>query len=83
MRFKWIDWNRTHVARHGVREEEAEEVVTAPHSVHRVRRDGTVVSTGRTTAGRALFDVWREDEATDIFAGLEAEIFVITAYEVE
>jgi hypothetical protein len=80
MRFKWIAWNRAHLARHGVSEREAESVIRDPDSVHRVRRDGSVVTTGRTAAGR-LFVVWREADERGIFADLESAIFVITAYE--
>jgi len=82
MRFKWIEWNRAHIARHGVTEREAEEVVSAPTTAHRIRRDGTVVSRGVTRSGRRLCVVWREDEAPDIFADLESLVFVITAFEV-
>ncbi len=82
VRFKWIEWNRAHIARHGVAEHEAEEAVAAEKSAHRVRRDGTVVTIGHTDAGRRLVVVWREADATDIFADLESLVFVITAYEV-
>ncbi len=82
MGFKWIDWNRDHIARHGVREEEAEEVILAKRSRHYVRRDGTVATRGWTRSGRRLVVIWREQDAVDIFADLESEIFVITAYEV-
>lgn len=82
MRFRWIDRNRGHIARHGITEEEAEQVVAGRRSRHVVRRDGTVVSTGRTAAGRRLRVVWREADATDIFADLESMVFVITAFEV-
>lgn len=82
MRFHWTAWNREHIARHGVAEPEAEEVVSAVLSRHLVRRDGTVVTTGRTDAGRRLRVVWREIDATDIFADLESMVFVITAFEV-
>jgi uncharacterized DUF497 family protein len=82
MRFKWIAWNRAHLARHGVSQREAEEVVWSPKSKHRVRKDGTVVTIGTTRKSRRLFVVWREEEATDIFADLESWVFVITAYEV-
>jgi hypothetical protein len=82
MGFKWIDWNRDHIARLGVTTREAEEVIRSPRSKHYVRRDGTVATRGRTRAGRRLVVIWREQDATDIFADLESEIFVITAYEV-
>ncbi len=82
MRFKWTDWNRDHLARHRVRPEDAEEVLRSRRSLHSVRRDGTMVTIGRTYAGRRLFVVWREEDAKDIFADLESIIFVITAYDV-
>lgn len=82
MRFKWIDWNREHIARHGVKESEAEEVVLSPDSVHHARRDATVVTRGRTAAGRRLIVVWREEDATDVLADLESLVFIIAAYEV-
>ncbi len=81
MRFKWIDWNREHIARHGVKESEAAQVVLSPRSVHQAHRDGTVVTRGRTAAGRRLHVVWREEDATDILADLESWVFIITAYE--
>jgi hypothetical protein len=80
MGFKWIDWNRDHIARHGVTTQEVEEVVRSSRSRHLVRRDGTVATRGRTRGGRRLVVIWREQDATDIFADLESEIFVITAY---
>jgi hypothetical protein len=52
MRFKWIGWNRAHIARHGVSQREAEEVVQSSRSTHRIRKDGTVVTIGRTRQGR-------------------------------
>ena len=82
MRFKWIAWNRDHIARHGVSEREAEEVVCSSRGVHRIRKDGTVVTIGKTGSGRRLFVVWREEDATDVFADLESHVFVITAYPV-
>lgn len=83
MRFKWTEWNRAHIARRPVVEREAEEAIRARRSTHHVRRDGTAVTEGRTKAGRHLFVVWREEEATDILAVLESVIFVITAFEVD
>lgn len=53
--FSWDDWNREHIARHGVTPEEAEEVVanaTAPFP--REEGDGKYLVWGKTAAGRYL-----------------------------
>lgn len=82
IRFEWIDRNRAHVARHGVGQREVEQGVRQRNSTHYVRSDGTVVTCGRTRAGRRLRVVRRAQPARDIFADMYTVIFVITACEV-
>jgi uncharacterized DUF497 family protein len=50
----WDDWNEEHIARHGVRADEVEDVVRSPSTYAERRRNGTYGLLGRTSAGRAL-----------------------------
>jgi uncharacterized DUF497 family protein len=53
--FAWDDWNREHIARHGVTPEEAEEIVE--HAIAPFPRDegeGKYIVWGRTEVGRYL-----------------------------
>jgi uncharacterized DUF497 family protein len=52
-RLVWDDWNREHVAKHGVSPDEAEEVV-AGDPIFRAGYKGRLVVTGPTVAGRML-----------------------------
>lgn len=49
----WDDWNRAHIARHGVLPEEAEEVIAAD-SIYRESYKDRLAVTGSTVAGRML-----------------------------
>jgi uncharacterized DUF497 family protein len=51
----WDDWNENHIARHGVRTDEVEDVVRSPSTYVERRRNGTYGMVGRTSAGRGLF----------------------------
>jgi uncharacterized protein len=48
------DWNEEHIARHGVRPHEVEDVVCSPSTCVERRRNGTYGMLGRTPAGRGL-----------------------------
>lgn len=55
MQFRWIDWNREHVAEHGVSEEEAEMVVrSAKPPFPEDAGDDKLYVAGRGTGGRLL-----------------------------
>jgi uncharacterized DUF497 family protein len=53
----WDDWNEDHIARHGVRTDEVEDVVRSPSTYVERRRNGTYGMLGRTAAGRGLLVV--------------------------
>jgi uncharacterized DUF497 family protein len=62
MQFRWIDWNREHIAEHGVREEEAEMVVRnakAPFPI-KIEEEKWLVK-GRGHGGRFLQVVYLVD----------------------
>ncbi|SRR6266567_337966 len=63
-----------HLHRHGVREEEAEEVLGNPVE-DRPGVEGGRVAIGRTTAGRVLRVIYVQDPDDD-------GLFVVTSYEV-
>jgi uncharacterized protein len=50
----WDDWNEEHIARHGVRPHEVEDVVFSPSTYVERRRNSTYGILGRTPAGRGL-----------------------------
>jgi uncharacterized DUF497 family protein len=52
-RLVWDDWNRDHIAKHGVLPEEAEEVV-AGDPIYRTSYKQRLVATGPTVTGRIL-----------------------------
>jgi hypothetical protein len=60
-----------HIYKHGVREDEVEEVLSHPAETRR-GSDGIIVSLGRTLSGRPLRVLYREHPD---------EVFVITAYQ--
>lgn len=53
VRFEWDEWNVEHIARHGVKPDEAEEVLWNGPLI-RQGRSGTRVALGQTEAGRLL-----------------------------
>lgn len=53
LRLRWNDWNREHVARHGVEPEEVDEVARNGPAVT-TARDGLYRMVGQTDAGRYL-----------------------------
>ena len=62
-----------HLRRHGVTEEEAEEVLSKP-AEDRLGTEGARVAIGRTAAGRVLRVIYVRDPDGD-------EAFVVTSYE--
>ncbi len=62
---RWDDWNSTHVARHGVTEEEVDNVVLDRESLRLRSRAGTYI--GRTSAGRHLFVVLASDPSGQVY----------------
>jgi uncharacterized DUF497 family protein len=50
----WDDWNEEHIARHGVRPDEVEDVVRSSSTYAERRGNGTYGLLGRTSAGRGL-----------------------------
>ena len=55
MDFRWNDWNRDHIAEHGITPEEVEEVVTlAKPPFPEYRGDGKHAVWGQTASGRCL-----------------------------
>lgn len=68
---RWDDWNTAHVARHGVTEEEVDDVVLDRGSLHLRSRAGTYVVLGLTSAGRHLFVV--------VASAPDGEVYPITA----
>lgn len=83
-RFKWIEWNLSKIAAHGLSSEEVE--AAFDHVFHLKRRsDGSFQMFAATPSGRRIWVIWRydreDDEIPDIFVELEDDpIFVITAY---
>jgi hypothetical protein len=64
-----------HVHRHGVREEEAEDVLSNPGE-DRPGREGSRIAIGQTLAGRYLRVIYVPDQDPE-------SVFVITAYELK
>ncbi|MHB1710658.1 MAG: hypothetical protein ACYCV7_04550 [Acidimicrobiales bacterium] len=52
---RWDDWNTAHIARHGISEEEVDDVVLDGSSLRLRSRAGTYVVLGVTAAGLRLF----------------------------
>ncbi len=73
--FIWTDENRSHIAEHGVTQDEFEAVVCNPESTGISRSSGLPIAFGFTADGRELACVY------EILA--EHEISPVTAYEVE
>ena len=68
MQFRWIDWNRDHVAGHGVDPEEAEMVVrNARHPFPQQIGDEKLLVMGRGFGGRFLQVIYLLDPADTIF----------------
>ncbi|MBN1345194.1 MAG: BrnT family toxin [Phycisphaerae bacterium] len=68
MDFRWDDWNVSHLARHGVRSDEAEGVVITarqPYPLHRADDKWLVWGPGR--GGRLLQVVFVIDEDDSIY----------------
>ena len=62
MQFRWIDWNRDHIAKHGVTEEEAERVVrSAKAPFPRKHGDEKWTVIGRGIGGRFLQVIYLVD----------------------
>jgi len=64
-----------HVHRHGVREEEAEDVLSNPGE-DRPGREGSRIAIGQTLTGRYLRVIYVPDQDPE-------SVFVITAYELK
>lgn len=68
MQFRWIDWNRDHIAEHGVDTEEAEMVVrNAKSPFPRKIGDEKWIVIGRGVSGRFLQVIYLEDSDKTIF----------------
>ena len=67
------EWGETHVARHGVSEQEVRDVLARPLE-DRPGREGSRVALGQTSAGRYLRVIYVPDAELD-------SVFVITAYD--
>ena len=71
--YKAPESSETHMAHHGVSEQEAREVLARPLE-DRPGREGSRVALGRTAAGRYLRVIYVPDPEPD-------SVFVITAYD--
>lgn len=68
MQFRWIDWNRDHIAEHGVDEEEAEMVVrNAKPPFPEEIEDEKVIVKGRGIGGRFLQVIYLLDPDDTVF----------------
>jgi uncharacterized DUF497 family protein len=68
MDFRWNEWNETHVSAHGVRPDEAEEVVRGARSPYPLASaDEKFLVWGATADGRLLQVVFVLDEADSVF----------------
>jgi uncharacterized DUF497 family protein len=66
--FRWIDWNREKVTRHGVAPEEAEFVVNHPQRPYPMKVDDEKrLVWGQTSSGRYLQVIYLIDLEDDIF----------------
>ena len=68
MQFRWIDWNRDHIAEHGVEPEEAEMVVRSarPPFPEEIEDDKWIIK-GRGIGGRFLQVIYLLDADDTIF----------------
>jgi len=68
MQFRWIDWNRDHIAEHGVEPEEAEMVVrhARPPFPEKIEDDKLIVK-GRGIGGRFLQVIYLLDPDDTVF----------------
>lgn len=83
-RFKWIEWNISKIALHGLAADEVESAFDRVYTLTQ-RRDGSFEMFAEISSGRKVWVIWRYDkqdeEILDIFDEMEAiPIFVITAY---
>jgi uncharacterized protein len=68
MDFRWNEWNREHVGRHGVHPEEAEAVVeSAAHPYPLYREDDKWLVWGQGNGGRLLQVVFVIDEDDTVY----------------
>ena len=68
MQFRWIDWNRDHIAEHGVDPDEAEMVVrqARPPFPEQIEQDKWIVK-GRGIGGRSLQVIFLLDPDDVVF----------------
>jgi uncharacterized DUF497 family protein len=68
MQFRWIDWNRDHIAKHGVGQAEAESVIrnASPPFPEQIGNDKLLVH-GRGSGGRLLQVIYVLDPDDTIF----------------
>lgn len=83
-RFKWIEWNLSKIAAHGLSAVEVEAAFDRVFHLE-ARVDGSFQMFAAIPSGRRIWVIWRydgeDDQVPDVFAELEvASIFVITAY---
>lgn len=68
MVFRWNDWNASHIARHGVRLEEAESVVRRARKPYPLRRgEDKWLVWGKSEFGRILQVVFVLDDDDTVF----------------
>ena len=68
MQFRWIDWNRDHIAEHGVKPEEAEIVVRgAKAPFPQEIEDEKFIVKGRGISGRFLQVIYLLDSDGTVF----------------
>ena len=68
MQFRWIDWNRDHIAEHGVEEDEAEMVVrNARPPFPEEIEDEKIIVKGRGIGGRFLQVIYLLDPDNTVF----------------
>jgi|GEM_PF-1161599 len=81
-RFRWIEWNRDKIARHGLSTEEVEFAWRRSLGQHRNQRGGSFESIGRIPSGRMIRIIWRWNEVVDVWTsdGAARVVFVITAH---
>jgi uncharacterized DUF497 family protein len=65
MNFRWNDWNEEHIAAHGVRPQEAEQVIRGSKPSY--RGDGKYLAVGRGSGGRWLQAIYVLDDDGTIY----------------
>ncbi len=81
-RFKWIHWNLSKIAVHGLSKAEVEFAFEHRAGRHVEREDGSYKTLGPTPGGRLILIIWRYNEEFDALAEdfVIQVVFVVTAY---